>query len=132
VNRQPGSGTRVWLDAVLKRLRIDPVDVDGYTNEKMTHSEVALAVSQGQADAGLGVQSAAIAFGLDFVFLTTERYDLIVPAEEWEHPAIQSLVHWLGTREAKDEIDKLGGFVGGRPERSIGWNDGFRPALTRV
>ena len=41
VNRQPGAGTRVWLDAQLHRLGIDPGQVSGYGDEALTHSEVA-------------------------------------------------------------------------------------------
>ena len=109
-NRQSGSGTRVWLDINLKLLGIEPQTVNGYSDEKTTHSEVALAVAQGQADTGLGVESAALALGLDFIFLTTERYDLVVPEEKWGLPSLQALVRWLGTDEARTEIASLGGY----------------------
>lgn len=109
-NRQPGSGTRVWLDVNLKRLGITPETIQGYQDEKMTHSEVALSIAQGLADTGLGVQTAALAFGLDFAFLTTERYDLAIPEEKWELPGLQALVRWLNTAEAKSAIANLGGY----------------------
>lgn len=109
-NRQPGSGTRVWLDVNLKRLGIPADSIMGYLDEKITHSEVALAVAQGHADTGLGVQTAALAFGLDFVFLTTERYDLVILEEKWGLPALQALVSWLATPEAKSAIAQLGGY----------------------
>jgi molybdate-binding protein/DNA-binding transcriptional regulator YhcF (GntR family) len=110
VNRQPGSGTRVWLDVNLKRLGLASDRISGYSDEKMTHSEVALAIAQGTADTGLGVQSAAFSFGLDFVFLTTERYDLVIPEEKWGLPALQALARWLSTAEAKSAIVDLGGY----------------------
>jgi len=109
-NRQPGSGTRVWLDVHLKHLGINPQKINGYQNEKMTHSEVALAVAQGQVDAGLGVETAALSLGLDFSRLTTERYDLVIPEEKWGLPAIQALVTWLKTAQAKSDISELGGY----------------------
>lgn len=43
INRQQGSGTRVWLDAQFHRAGINPLSVAGYQDEKMTHSEVARA-----------------------------------------------------------------------------------------
>lgn len=110
VNRQSGSGTRVWLDVKLKRLGINPESIDGYQDEKMTHSEVALAIAQGLADTGLGVQTAALSFGLDFAFLTSERYDLAIPEEKWELPALQALVGWLNTAQAKSAIADMGGY----------------------
>lgn len=120
VNRQQGSGTRVWLDAQIRRAGIDPAGVSGYMNEKMTHSEVARAVSKGQADVGLGVQSAALSFGLDFIPLTTERYDLVIQAEKWEMESIQALREWLDTSRAKAAINNLGGYDT-RETGSVNW-----------
>jgi putative molybdopterin biosynthesis protein len=76
----------------------------------MTHSEVALAVSKGTADVGLGVETAALSFGLDFQLLTTERYDLVIPAENWETGPVQALRAWLNTHQAKAAINNLGGY----------------------
>jgi molybdate-binding protein/DNA-binding transcriptional regulator YhcF (GntR family) len=110
VNRQPGSGTRVWLDAQLRRRGIDSQLIRGFEQEKPTHSEVARSVAEKQADVGVGVQTAAISLGLDFVFLTTERYDLVIPAERWEDPPTKALRNWLNTPKAKTILDKMGGY----------------------
>jgi putative molybdopterin biosynthesis protein len=110
INRQPGSGTRVWLDAQLRKRAIDAQRIVGFEQEKPTHSEVARAVAEKQADAGIGVQAAALSFGLDFVFLTTERYDLVIPAEKWEDPPSQALMDWLSAPQAKAILENLGGY----------------------
>lgn len=110
VNRQQGSGTRVWLDAQLHCAEIDSSRILGYRDEKMTHSEVARAISRGQADVGLGVETAALSFGLNFKLLTTERYDLVIPAEKWELESVQALTAWLNTPQAKSAINNLGGY----------------------
>lgn len=110
VNRQAGSGTRVWLDNQLRRAGISPSRINGYQDEKMTHYEVARAISRGQANVGLGVETAALVFGLAFVLLTTERYDLIIPAEKWELDSVRALRKWLETDQAKAEINHLGGY----------------------
>jgi molybdate-binding protein/DNA-binding transcriptional regulator YhcF (GntR family) len=110
VNRQQGSGTRVWLDAQLSLAGINPSLIPGYEEEKMTHSDVARAVSKGHADVGLGVETAALSFGLDFELLTTERYDLVIPAENWEHESVQALQAWLSTVQARAAINHLGGY----------------------
>jgi putative molybdopterin biosynthesis protein len=109
-NRQQGSGTRVWLDSQLRHLKIKPSNIFGYNEEKMTHSEVARAVSKGQANVGLGVETAALSFGLEFKLLTTERYDLIIPAEKWELESVHILRNWLNTKQAKSAINNLGGY----------------------
>lgn len=110
INRQWGAGTRVWLDAQLEQMALRATQIEGYTREVATHLEVAAAIAQGQADVGLGVEAAALAYGLDFVLLTTERYDLIIPEETWNSPAIQVIAHWLASDEAKAAIVELGGY----------------------
>lgn len=110
INRQRGAGTRVWLDAHLHQLRVKPERIAGYEREAQTHSEVAQAIARGQADVGLGVEAAAQAYGLDFVPLALERYDLVIPAQTWELPAVQALVSWLRTNEARQAINALGGY----------------------
>ena len=110
VNRQRGAGTRVWLDARLRHLGISPQQVAGYDEEMHTHSEVAHVIAEGHADVGLGIEAAALAYGLDFVCLTTERYDLVVPAQAWESLPVQALARWLSTEEARVAIAALGGY----------------------
>ena len=110
VNRQPGSGTRVWLDAQLRQLKIAAQSIAGYGTEMMTHSDVARAIAEGQADAGLGLESAARIYGLDVIPLTSERYDLVIPAENMSLPAIKALLAWLGSSEGKQAIASLGGY----------------------
>lgn len=110
VNRQRGAGTRVWLDAQLHRLELSASQITGYGDEALTHSEVARAVAEERADVGLGVEAAARAYGLGFVLATTERYDLVVPEDTWDSPAIQALALWLHSDEAKSAIEDLGGY----------------------
>ena len=82
VNRQRGAGTRVLLDHELGRRDIAPDAITGYEREEHTHLAVAAAVAAGRADAGLGVMAAARAFGLDFVPVTREPYDLVLAARD--------------------------------------------------
>jgi molybdate-binding protein len=77
--REQGAGTRVLLDQVLLDAGIAPEQVDGPTFH--SHLEVALAVASGIADAGVALRAAAVDLDLDFVPLTWEPYDLVLPAE---------------------------------------------------
>ncbi len=110
VNRQRGTGTRVWLDAQLRRAGVDISAVPGYNREVTTHAEVARAVAEDQANVGLGIEAAAIAYGLGFVRLTTEPYDLIIPADSWSLPPVQALAAWLASVEGRAAIEALGGY----------------------
>ena len=110
INRQPGSGTRVWLDASLRKLGILPETIHGYTLEKRSHAEVARAIAEGKANAGLGLDAAAQAYGLAFIFLRRERYDFVIPAEHFEQPTMAALLGWLKSLPAKSAIASLGGY----------------------
>ncbi len=110
VNRQAGSGTRVWLDAELAQLGIPADGIDGYEDEKPTHSEVARAVAEGDADVGLGLESAALAFKLDFHFLVVESYDLVTFADRAQREPLHSLFGWLTGAEARQAMESLKGY----------------------
>lgn len=110
VNRQSGSGTRVWLDAQLKALAIDPEAFAGCTRDEVTHMAVAQAIQKGQADAGLGIHAAAAAYGLHFIPLTQERYDLVFLEAIWQTPAVQALVAIIRSDQFKETVAALGGY----------------------
>ena len=95
VNRQPGSGTRVLLDYELARRGLDSNAIHGYSQAESSHMTVAMAVASGAADCGLGIQAAAQAQGLDFVALTSERYDLVIPVQHYEGPLLAPLLTLL-------------------------------------
>jgi molybdate-binding protein/DNA-binding transcriptional regulator YhcF (GntR family) len=110
INRQPGAGTRVWLDAQLRHLSVPSDAIAGYAHQVSTHADTARAVAEGRVDAGLGIEAAALAYGLGFILLTTEPYDLVIPVEAWESPPVQALAAWLGTEDARAAIATLGGY----------------------
>ncbi len=107
VNRQRGSGTRVLLDTRLRKARIAPRKVRGYAREEQTHVAVAAAVAGGAADVGLGIQSAARSFGLDFVPLARERYEIIMPRGD---PFMPVLLDCLGREDFRQAAQALGGY----------------------
>jgi molybdate-binding protein len=110
INRNPGSGTRLWLDKQLSRLGISYQQVRGYTQETRTHTGVAQAILQGKADVGLGIQAAASQYGLDFIPLFQERYDLVIPGEQVESQRLQPLLNHLQSAEFRRAMDSLGGY----------------------
>lgn len=110
INRQEGSGTRVLLDFELKRLGINPSSIDGYDKEVNTHSDVATAVLSGSADVGLGVLSAAKMLGLEFVHITKERYDLVIPEETFSSRPLTALLEVIRSREFGEKVEQMGGY----------------------
>ena len=111
VNRQRGAGTRVLLDHQLRLQGISSDAVDGYAREEHTHLAVAAAVAAGRADAGLGIMAAARAFGLDFVPVTREPYDLVVTADALDSPLLAPLWALLHSDRFRAEVEQLGGYA---------------------
>jgi putative molybdopterin biosynthesis protein len=107
VNRQRGSGTRVLLDHELERLGAGADDVRGYVREEYTHLAVAAAVASGRADCGLGILAAARAFGLGFVPVAWEPYDLVIPERS---PVLEPLFDLLADERFAREVEELGGY----------------------
>ena len=124
VNRQRGAGTRVWLDAQLRRLGIPAASIAGYEREAATHEDVARAVAEGRADAGLGIEAAALSYGLGFVFLAIEPYDLVIPAEMWDTAPVQALAAWLRTADARAQRSpRWAGMRRRTQDRWLGWGE---------
>jgi putative molybdopterin biosynthesis protein len=108
VSRNPGSGTRLWLDQTLARLGLPPRPAAEQVVS--THTAVAAAVQSGQADVGLGLEAAARLHGLDFLPLFEERYDLVLPAELYANPAYAPLFEALNSRRFRQSAEALGGY----------------------
>jgi len=110
VNRQSGSGTRILLDYELTKAGILPERVTGYNTEEYTHMNVAVAVASGAADTGLGIHSAAKALALDFVPVTRERYDLVIPTAYLEDEKIRLLLETIRSGAFKEKAFAMGGY----------------------
>jgi len=110
VNRNRGSGTRLWLDNQLKHLGISPERVPGYADEVFTHTEVAAAIQQGRAQVGLGIHAAASTHGLDFIPLFHERYDIVMPQELFNDKRYSPLFDRFFSGNFRQEVSALSGY----------------------
>ncbi|MBA5865436.1 MAG: helix-turn-helix domain-containing protein [Nitrospira sp. CR1.3] len=111
VNREQGAGARLLLDQQLRVSGTDPARIRGYERVMSSHFEVARAVKEHQADAGIGIRSAAQIFELDFVPIQSARYDLVVPKSYLKsHPTLAHLFETIVSRPFRNEIQALGGY----------------------
>jgi putative molybdopterin biosynthesis protein len=110
VNRQRGAGTRVLFDYELTRLGVRSDQISGYETEEYSHLSVAAAVASGRADCGLGIVAAARALDLDFIPLTKERYDLIIPQSQLSDGLLDPLIELLSDQKFKDAVSNLPGY----------------------
>lgn len=74
------------------------------------HAEVARLVRWGVADTGVAIEAAALAEGLDFVPLSEERFDLLVPLARASAPPVARLLQLLDTPTFRAEAARLPGY----------------------
>jgi len=108
VNRNPGSGTRLWIDSELRRLNIPAEKIHGYGTVVKTHTAAAELIAANKADVSLGLQAAAYQHGLDFIPLFEERYDFILPRENED--ALLPVLDYVQTRGFRDSLTMLTGY----------------------
>ena len=110
MNREKGAGSRDLLDQKLREAGV-PVDrIKGYDRVSYGHLPAALAVSMGEADCCIATRSAARAFGLNFVPLATERYDLVVRRQYARLPAVEALLDALNRAAIRRKLEMLAGY----------------------
>ncbi len=110
INRNPGSGTRLWLDARLGELGILPGQISGYADEATTHTAVAVAIQAGRAHVGLGIRAAASSHQLGFIPLFHERYDLVIPHELLGQKLLSPMFDAFYSGDFRHQVEHLGGY----------------------
>ena len=110
VNRQLGSGTRIYFDQELVRSGLSAKKIAGYSTTVSTHFEVGLRVLGGHVDTGVATRTTAQLLGLEFIALTRERFDMLVTRERFFTPGIQALLGIVGSREFRSRVGALGGY----------------------
>jgi molybdate-binding protein len=108
INRNPGSGTRLWFDRQLQLMDIPAANVHGYENTVSTHTEAARLVQSAKADVALGLRAAAHQVNLDFVPLFFERYDIVFPQEQVS--LLAPIMDTLQTGSFRRGIESLTGY----------------------
>jgi len=108
INRNPGSGTRLWLERQLQTQGLPIESIHGYENTVSTHTECAHLVLSGKADVALGLRAAARQVGLDFLPLFHERYDIVFMREQ--STLLSPLLDTLQTSAFRLGIESLSGY----------------------
>ena len=114
VNREPGAQARALLDRERLRFRLDPAELPGYDSRAAGHLQVAAAIVGGLADAGVSSEPAALAYGLDFIPLAAERFDLVLPAKHAASREVQGLLKVLTSPWLLAQLASLPGYDAGR------------------
>ena len=107
------------MDYLCEKHNVDRDAVYGYEREEMTHNSVAVQIAGNSADAGMGIYSAAKLYGLDFLPICVEEYDLLIPEKVWHTGMVQHLVQTLKGEEFRSRIEAMGGYTLDRPGEII-------------
>jgi molybdate-binding protein/DNA-binding XRE family transcriptional regulator len=110
VNREPGSGSRALLEKLLAGAGVDTSKVQGYDSIAYGHLAAAYCVLSREADVCLATRSAAQTFGLDFIPLHSERYDLVMRRRTTELPAVKALLDVLQRSALRRKLEVLAGY----------------------
>jgi molybdate-binding protein/DNA-binding XRE family transcriptional regulator len=110
VNRERGSEARNLLERECHRLRIATRHLAGYDSAVTGHLQLASAIRSGLGDVGVASEPAAIAYGLAFVPLVTERCDLVVRRAALHSPEVQGLLLALQSGWLRPQLDALPGY----------------------
>ena len=114
VNREPGAQARTLLDRERLRLGLEPSQLTGYDSRAAGHLQVAAAIVGGLADAGVSSEPAALAYGLDFIPLAEERFDLLLPAKHAASREVQGLLKVLTSPWLLAQLASLPGYDAAR------------------
>lgn len=122
VNREVGAGARFLLDGRLQEAGIIGETIKGYTHEVASPLDVARLIRDGMADAGIGLEAVARHYGLEFIPLREEQYDLIMRADLLKsHPMMAKFLDAVVSRPFRQEIEALGGYNLTKVGKTLSW-----------
>jgi putative molybdopterin biosynthesis protein len=110
INREQGSGSRRLFDSLLANAGLSPAKVKGSETTAPGHLAAAWAVASGSADCCIAAGSAARRFGLDFISLAPERFELVLHKRDLTKKAIQSLLDILNRSRFRRQLEMIAGY----------------------
>lgn len=110
IGRQREAGAFVLLERLLADQGMKLSDISLIEAPARTEADVAAAVADGRADAGLAIEAVAKQYRAGFVPLVEERYDLVIWRRSAFEPAVQKLMEFARSEAFKDHAAQLGGY----------------------
>ncbi len=107
--RQDGSGSQRFLRETLARHSVDPASLR-VTGQANSEREAAALVALQQADVAPGARAAAAEFGLEFLPIGWEAYDLVLRRGVFFRHLFQKLFEQLQSPECRRWAQLLGGY----------------------
>jgi putative molybdopterin biosynthesis protein len=109
-SRQPEAGSELVLSLLLKRAGMTAGDLGRVDAVERSETDLAMAIADGRADIGLGIEASARQFHLGFTPLIVERFDLLVWRKAYFDPPFQKLIRFCAGEPFKRRAETLGGY----------------------
>ncbi|QGM98122.1 helix-turn-helix transcriptional regulator [Methylocystis parvus] len=113
-SRQPEAGSELVLGALLAKEGLRKSDLQSVDSVERTETDLAIAISNGHADVGLGIEAMARQFGLAFSPLLVERFDLLIWRKAYFDPPFQAFMSFCASAPFRSRAESLGGYDVGR------------------
>jgi excisionase family DNA binding protein len=110
-SRQPEAGSELVLSLLLKREGLHKSDLRNVDAVERSETDLAMAISTGTADVGLGIEAAARQFQLNFTPLIVERFDLLVWRKAYFDPPFQRLMRFCASEAFQERAKTFGGYA---------------------
>ncbi|MFI4987456.1 MAG: substrate-binding domain-containing protein [Alphaproteobacteria bacterium] len=110
VERQPESGSQILFEQLLERDAVDRMALTRLAKPALSESDLALVIAERKADAGLAIRTVARQYGLDFLPLARERYDLVMRRRDYFEPLVQSLLAFTRSERFRTRAGEMGGY----------------------
>ncbi|MCA1284290.1 helix-turn-helix transcriptional regulator [Salipiger bermudensis] len=107
--RQEGSGTAGLLRDLASEAGLDLSRI-ALTAMERSEDEAVQSVRRGEADVTFGLESVARAYGLNFVPVIEERFDLLIDRRAYFEPAMQGLIAFCRSDTFRQRAQSLGGY----------------------
>lgn len=111
INREKGSGYRIYMDTLLSVHKIEKASIPGYQKECLSHMSAANAVASGTADAGFGDIAHLAAYPqLDYIPLAPASMDLVFSQSYMDRPAFKRILDTVKSEEFKQSLLQFNGY----------------------
>ena len=110
IPRQKQAGSYVLLKHLLDEEGLNPATLDLLAPPARSELDVAIAVAEGKADAGLGIEAVARQQRLEFKGLFQERYDLVVWRRDYFETPFQALLRFATSDNFLRRAEEMRGY----------------------
>lgn len=111
INREKGSGIRIFIDEMCKKLDLDTDKLNGYEDIAASHMIAATNVLRGSADVAIGNEKVARQMdGIQFIPLKQESYDIVFRKKDLKRKEFQDLLDIIRSDEFKKEAETMSGY----------------------